>query len=130
MLRICNSFLDKLFFSSKTCRTEDQSCTIDAFDNCGLIINGEGVYPSQYFVNASGSPDYLKFLQDIRPPYFSDADFDISVEYFKEDSSVESDSNFYVPWDADGACFASASHATTSAIFAASTLLIALYTSL
>lgn len=114
MLRLCNKFLDNLFFMNKNCAVTGGTCAIDRFDNCGLFVdvnsdgNPVGVLPSAYFTNAS-NPDYIKFIQMIRPPYFSSSDFDISVEYLSSSNSQPGDQYFYEAWDTDATCFSSAS---------------------
>lgn len=108
--------LFRLLFASEGCDVADQSssCTVDRYDACGLIIGQVGVLPSTYFVNATGSPDYRAFFETIRPPYFSAADFDISVEYLKDSQSAESDSQYYEPWESDAICFSAAPRAFAS----------------
>ena len=131
MLRVCSGFLDKLFFlDDSNCNAEDETCAIDSFDNCGMIIEGTGVFPSEYFVDANGNPDYLKFLEEVRPPYFSTQDFDISVEYFKTESSSSNDTNFYIPWDEDAMCFSTGTSSTISAATVVFAAVFALYSSL
>ena len=111
MLRVCDSFLNALFFSSDQCNVADNSstaCEITKFDNCGLIIDGTGVMPSSYFTDAEDKPDYMLFLEKVRPPYFSVADFDISLSHMSGQQSAETDAIYYEPWDADAHCFSSA----------------------
>eukprot|EP00940_MAST-03C_sp_MAST-3C-sp2_P002908 g2908.t1 len=68
MLRVCDTFLDSLLFSGGECQAQSNSssCVVDRYDNCGLVISGQGVLPSAYFVDDNGRPDYLKFIDVIR----------------------------------------------------------------
>lgn len=120
MLRLCDSFLNTLFFKDQSCSVGTSgTCEIDRFDNCGLYVeeNGVsmGVLPSSYFRNSTtDSPDYIKFIEMIRPPYFSSNDFDISVEYLKDSSSSQGDQYFYEQWDSNAVCFSSASRVSVA----------------
>lgn len=118
MLRVCDTFLDSLLFSGGECQAQSNSssCVVDRYDNCGLVISGQGVLPSAYFVDDNGRPDYLKFIDVIRPPYFSTADFDISVEYLRDEQSIEGGQYYYEPWDNDGICFSGSIRLLTSTL--------------
>ena len=129
MLRLCNSFLDSLFFSDKTCTVTDGTCQMDRFDNCGLYVeeNGQsiGVLPSSYFRNSTTStPDYLKFIEMIRPSYFSSADFDISVEYLRDSNSDSSDQYYHEAWESGAVCFSSASRVAVAFTVSALSLIL------
>jgi len=95
MVKICNGFMNQLMYSSSSCTMNDADCKIDKYDNCGLNLAVEGFgggdavgwYPSAYFVNTeTGNQDPMKFLTDIRPPYF-DGLFHISIEGYAETNS-------------------------------------------
>lgn len=97
MIKVCDDFLKKLLYGdADKCSIDSDSCTIDKYDNCGLnlVVDGfgddaVGWYPSAYFVDAAGKQDPMKFLTDIRPPYFQDL-FHISIgEYSDSNSKYE-----------------------------------------
>ena len=132
MLRLCNSFLDSLFFSDKTCSVTDGTCEIDRFDNCGLYVeeNGQsmGILPSSYFRNSTtNTPDYIKFIEMIRPPYFSSDDFDISVEYLRDSNSNSDDQYYHEAWDSDAVCLSSASRVSVAFTVSALSLILAFF---
>ena len=84
-----------------------------------------GVLPSSYFRNSTTStPDYLKFIEMIRPSYFSSADFDISVEYLRDSNSDSSDQYYHEAWDSDAVCFSSASRVAVAFTVSALSLIL------
>jgi len=90
MIKVCNEFLNQLLYSSGSCTMNNADCKIDKYDNCGLNLAVEGFgggddvgwYPSAHFVTEETSvQDPMKFLTDIRPPYFNEK-FHISIEEY------------------------------------------------
>lgn len=130
MIKIEENFLNKLLFSDASlddgCEAKDGKCAIDKYDNCGLVIGDSGVYPSAHYVDANGDPDYLMFLNDIRPTFFLTQDFHISVGYLDATALTEDEYNatvrnpldyssgyFYEKWEKADMAFDSAPRSVT-----------------
>jgi len=94
MIKVCTSFLEQLLYTDSTCSIASDDCKIDKYDNCGLNLDvagedGEvGWYPSAHFVDGDGRQDPLKFLEEIRPPYFSGKFHISTAEYSAKDSRM------------------------------------------
>lgn len=129
MIKICETFLDNLLYTdearSSGCKSSQVTCPVDKYDNCGLILEShgktQGSFPSSFFVDANGKPDYLLFLKTIRPTYFDSNDFHISVSYLSDktadQTAVEANSAFYHEAWKDQVCFDAAPTFSTTLAF-------------
>jgi hypothetical protein len=128
MIKICPEFKDKLMYSDSSAKTN-----IDKYDNCGLNLGVSelggaslGWLPSAHYQN-----NFYQFLSEIRPPYFGESYFDISVEDGSAVAGADYTTgrkmgNLHLDKWANTECFSGANAATVSLLVVAVSAILSL----